>query len=223
MWKLLVGLAFTGGVVVVLAGLRSTTAKVQLLRRAGLVLMAAFTIVGVAWIASEAFVEPGGFRAVGLLALWLVPMTVLLAISWYRVAWATMLLGALVVVALGLGIWFAVDSASWRAFEGDNGPVRAISSFVLAAPLSLLGWRRPLPAGVLLVVLGAVPFALSAVGGSGGVGSLAAVSFPPAMTGVLYLVAEAMRRRASPIPGVPTPASARRAGETNHESRMAGL
>ena len=223
MWKLLVGLVFAGGVVLVLAGLRSTTDRVQLLRRAGVVLMAAFAILGAAWITAEAFEEPGGWRAVGVVGLWLVPLTLLLAISWYRVTWATMLLSALVAVVVGLSIWFAVDSASWRAFEDNNGPVRAVSSFVLAAPLALIGWRRPLPAGVLLVVLGAVPFALSAVGGFGGVGSITAVSLPPAMTGTLYVVAEAMQRRASPKPVVPTPASNRRAAGTNHGSRMAGL
>ena len=39
------------------------------LRRAGLVLMAAFTFVGVVWLVGEAFAEPGGWTAVGLVAL----------------------------------------------------------------------------------------------------------------------------------------------------------
>jgi hypothetical protein len=209
MWKFLVALAIAGAVVLVLARLRSTADRARFLRRAGLVLMAMFTVVGAVWIAAEAFADPGGWRAAGLVAMWLVPLVVLLAISWYRVTWATVLLGALTAGVVGLSVWFAVDPEAWRAFESNNGPVRAISSFVLAAPIALLGWRRPLPAGVLLVVLGVVPVALSAAGTFSGLGSLAVVSLPPVLTGILYLLAETVARRVS-APGVVPTAAARR-------------
>jgi len=203
MWKFLVVLAIVAAVVLLLAWSRTTVDRAQFLRRAGLVLMAVFTFVGAVWIAGEAFADPGGWRAAGLVAMWLVPLAVLLAISWYRLAWATVLLSALTAGVVSLSIWFAADSEAWRAFGNDNGPLRAIASFVLAAPIALLGWRRPLPAGVLLVVLGGVPVALSAASTLGGLGSLAAVSLPPVLTGILYLLADVIARGASARPMVP--------------------
>jgi hypothetical protein len=93
--------------------------------------------------------------------------------------------------------WFAADPEAWRVFENNYGPVRAMSSFVLAAPLALLGWRKPLPAGMLLVALGVAPVMLVAAGTFWGLGSLAVVSLPAVLTGILYLLAEAIARRAS--------------------------
>lgn len=214
MWTFLVAQAIVGAVVIVgavlvLARLGSTADRARFLQRVGLVLMAIFTVVGTAWLAAEAFTDPGGWNAAGLVAMWLVSLVVLLAIAWYRVAWATVLLGVLTAGVVILSVWFAVDPEAWQAFENNNGPVRAISSLVLAAPIALLGWRRPLPAGVLLVVLGVVPVALSAAGTFSGVKSLAAVSLPPVLTGILYLLAETVTRRASVPPAVPTAAARR--------------
>jgi hypothetical protein len=55
-----------------------------------------------------------------------------------------------------------------------------------------------------VVVLGVVPVALSAASTFGGLGSLAAVSLPPVLTGILYLLAEVIARGASARPVVPT-------------------
>lgn len=204
MWKLFVGLAVAAAVLLVLAWLRTAADRALFLRRAGLVLMAVFTVVGAAWIAAEAFADPGGWRAAGLVAAWLVPLTVLLAASRYRTDFAVVLLGALTAVAVGIGIWVAVDPEPWRAFENDNGPVRAIITFVLAAPIALLGWTWPRPAGVLLVVLGVVPAALAAAGTASGLGSLIVVGIPPALTGMLYLLADTVSKRPSATPTTPT-------------------
>jgi hypothetical protein len=206
MWKLLVAVVTVGALVLMLARLRTTANRARFLRQAGLVLMAMFTLVGVAWIAGEVFSDPGGWRAGGLVAMWFVPLAILLVISWYRVAWATVLLSVLTAGLVGVSIWFAADPEAWRAFENNNGPVRAIAAFVLAAPIALLGWRRPLPAGVMLLVLGLVPVTLSAAGTPSGIGSLAAVSIMPVLTGTLYLLAAAIARGASAHPDVPTTA-----------------
>jgi cytochrome bd-type quinol oxidase subunit 2 len=80
MWKFLVALATVGAVVLVLARLRSTADRARFLQRAGLVLTAIFTVVGAAWLAAEAFTDPGGWKAAGLVAMWLLPLAVLLAI-----------------------------------------------------------------------------------------------------------------------------------------------
>lgn len=211
MWKALIALAIVGGAVVfLLAGLRTTTDRPRFLRRIGLGLIAVSTFVGAVWIAAETFTDPGGWRGAGLVAMWLVPLVALSAIAWYRVAWATVLLGPLTAVVIALSTWFAIDPEAWRAFENDKGPIRAISTFVLAAPIAVLGLRRPLLAGVLLVVLGALPVAVSALVSAGGFGSLAAVSAPPVLAGILYVIGEAAAGRASTVPGVVPAAAAKR-------------
>jgi hypothetical protein len=209
MWKLLAGIAAAAAVLLILAWLRTAADRALFLRRAGLVLMAVFTVVGAAWIAAEASADSGGWQAAGLVATWLVPLAVLLAVSWYRTDFAVVLLSALTAVAVGIGIWFAVDPEPWRAFEHDNGPVRAVVTFVLAAPIALLGWTRPRSAGELLLVLGVVPVVLAAAGTLSGLGSLIAVSVPPTLTGTLYLLADTLAKRPSATPTMPTAAARR--------------
>jgi len=102
-------------------------------------------------------------------------------------------LTALLVVA---GIWFAVDSASWRTFENANGPVRAVAVLVVAFPAAVLGLKRTAVAGWLLLAVGFGPIALSALGSLAGVVSLSAISVIPLITGLLYLVAARMTRTA---------------------------
>jgi len=64
-----------------------------------------------------------------------------------------------------------------------------------------------LPAGVMLLVLGVVPITLSAAARPpSGIGSLAAVSTMPVLTGTFYLLAAAIARGASANPDVPTTA-----------------
>lgn len=209
MWKFLVALAILAAVVLVLARLRPPPDRMRFLQRAGLLLMATYTFAGAVWIAGEAFIDPGGWRAVTLVATWLVPLAVLLATAWYRVAWASVLLTALTVSVVGISIWYAVDPQAWQTFEDDSGPVRAITSFVLAAAIGLFGRRRPLLAGVLLVVLGVVPVALSTVGDVGRLGSLTAASLPPVLAGSLYLLAGVVGRSGTGTTAVPTTATRR--------------
>jgi hypothetical protein len=33
-----------------------------------------------------------------------------------------------------MSIWFAVNPQAWRSFEDRHGPIRAVITFVLAAP-----------------------------------------------------------------------------------------
>lgn len=198
MWKLLVVLVVAAGVVVLMAGLGATTDRARFLRRAGLGMMAGFTLVAAAWIVAEALTDPGRWQAVVLITTWLIMLALLLVISWYQLAWATPFLGVLTAIVVGLSIWFAADPDAWRAFENGTGPVRAAGTVVLAAPLALLGWRRPRPAGMLLIVLGVAPVGLSALGTVDGLGSLGAASIAPTLTGILYLLAGSAAARISP-------------------------
>jgi hypothetical protein len=197
MLGLLIILALAVAVAVVVSRLRTADAKARFLQRSGLVLMAVFTIVGALWIAAEAFDDPGGWQAAGMTAAWLVPLIGLSLVAWYRDAWATVVLTVLTTSAIGLNVWVIADPEWWRSFENDHGPVRAITSFALAAPVAVHGRTRPLPSGVLLLALAVLPMVMSAVGGVAGLGSLSVVSLPILATGVLYLSAAAITRRGS--------------------------
>ena len=67
------------------------------------------------------------------------------------------MLAGLTAATIVVSVWFAVDPGSWRSFEDDHGPVRAIAAFVLVLPLALLGRRRPRLAGWCLLAVGLMP------------------------------------------------------------------
>lgn len=178
------------------------TAHAMFLRRTGLTFLCVSTLFIGLFVVGETFADPGGWRAAGLTALWLLPMMALSVLAWYRPAWATIPLAILTAGTIALAIWFAADPAGWREFMDRTGPVRALVTFAITLPIGLLGWRKPLTGGVMLLVLGLAPVTVSLIGSGFGAASLIAVSTPPVITGVLYLLAEIIERRAaSPEPG----------------------
>lgn len=104
-----------------------------LLRRSGFGLMALSTVVFGAFIIGEAFADPGGWKAAGLLAAWAVPLAGLAALSWFRPGRAIYVLAVLRAALIGVSIWSALSPNAWRSSEDRNGPVRAVITFVLAA------------------------------------------------------------------------------------------
>lgn len=198
---------FTVGVLIALTAavlaLRRTddpVRRARSLRKAGLILTAAFSTFLALFIVGETFADPGGWRAVGYVGTWALPVTVLLWLAWFRPAVATSVSEVLVAIVFALYLWSAVASDAWRSFENSVGPVRTIVSFAIAAPLALLGWKRPFAAGVMLLLL-MVPPAVLLVSGPGVIGSsIFAVLSPATITGVMYLFASRFERG----PGVRT-------------------
>jgi hypothetical protein len=81
--------------------------------------------------------------------------------------------------------------------------------------LPVLGWRRPLPAAVLLLVATVLPMVFNILGSGAPLsaafgGSLSAATAPGAVTGMLYLLSVIFERQsvAHPAPpnAAPTPA-----------------
>ena len=173
--------------------------RARILRGAGFGVMALVTAVFGLFVTGEAFTDPGGWTALGLVAAWALPLAVLAALAWYRPGWAARLFAVLIAAVVGVSVWFAVDPQGWRVFEDRHGPIRAIISFVLAAAVALLGLKRTAVAGVLLLVLGVVPVVVSSLGSRLGFASLTVVSSAPLIAGVLYLWSAALAgRSASP-------------------------
>jgi hypothetical protein len=196
---LLVLLAVVIAVAALLMRGRGPAAHAMFLRRTGLTFVCVSTLFIGLFVVAESFADPGGWRAAGLTALWLLPMVSLSVLTWYRPDWATVPLAILTAGTIALAIWFAADPDGWREFtdQTGTGPVRALVTFAITLPIGLLGWRKPLTGGVMLLVLGLAPVTVSLIGSGFGAASLIAVSTPPALTGMLFLLAETIQRRAS--------------------------
>lgn len=177
-------------VVVVVAVRRDDGGRARLFRQLGLILMSGFAVTAALFIAGETFDDPGGWPAAGLVAAWTLPLAGLALLAWYRPTVGVRVLAAAVAVQLLILAGSLVAADAWRTFEDDVGPVRTLVSFAIAAPLGLLGWRLPRPAGSLLVLLGVAPFALVALSGEWPLAfaSLSVVSTPSVVAGMMYLL-----------------------------------
>jgi hypothetical protein len=173
----------------------------------GAAIMAAFTVLAGLFISGYALADPGGTEGLVLIVSWALPMAALAVLAWLRPAWATPALTVLTALLIAAGIWFAVDSASWRAFENANGPVRAVAVLVLAFPAAVLGLKRTPAAGWILLALGVGPIAFSTLGSLAGVVALSAISVVPLITGLLYLVAARVTHGAVSTENMPTSAA----------------
>ena len=160
----------------------------KILQIVALSLMGAIGLFMGMFIIGETLPDPGGWRGIGLVTLWLVPMVVVAAFAWVRPQWAQWLLVTLTAVVVGLLVWSAVAPQSWRDFENNNGPILAIAVFALAIPLTVLGWHRPLAAGSMLLLLGlTAPVALVIVSVTGGINGEEAVVPPQAALTLLMV------------------------------------
>jgi len=170
----------------------------RFLRLAGLILMALFTLFLGAFIVGDTFSDPGGWTAFGYVATWAVPIAVLAALAWFRPSLATIVLAVLLVGLFGMYIWSAVSPDAWGSFEDSHGPIRTIIAFAIGAPLALLGWKRPLAAGVLLVLLVLPPAILTLSGGEAISASILVATSPATVTGIFYLLAVKLGTRKPP-------------------------
>jgi hypothetical protein len=161
----------------------------RVLRIAALAWSILFTVAFSLFAAGYASEDPGGLEAVGLVALWVVPLAVLVAVALLRPAAAWWILLALVGVAVLVAGWQLVDPRSLRDWEFEHGPVTAIASYVPLVPLALVGRSRPLSAALMLLAVGVAPILAELRVAPFHMGSTQAVAVPMALTGVVLLVA----------------------------------
>lgn len=177
---------------------RDDNTRARLLRQAALGFIIGYAALAALFIAGETFDDPGGWAAVAMVLIWAVPLTALALTAWFRPAAGQALLGAATAASVALGVWYTVAPEAWRSFEDHTGPVRALVTFVVAVPLGLLGWHRPVQAGALLVTLGVVPVVLAGLTEPGralAATSLGIVSAPAVLVGALYLVSAGFAAR----------------------------
>jgi hypothetical protein len=178
--------------------------RARILRRAGFGLMVVFSSFFAAFVVGETFSDPGGWNAAALVVAWALPLLAFVALCWYRPALAVVVGSALVAGVVGMSAWFAASPHGWQAFENRNGPVRTIVVFVLSAGVAVLGLKRTSIAGVMLLVLGAVPWLVSSLGSDVGLATLGVASSPACIAGALYLASATMAGTTRPS-SVPSP------------------
>ncbi len=163
-------------------------------------LMALFGLLGGAFVLGEVFTDPGGWTAVWLSALWVVPLVGLSLFALLRPETAG---PVLVVVTAVVALFTLADSLLDIIPRDDWGPVAAIVVFTLGVTLAFLGLHRALLAGSLMVgialaqlvatLAGAAVHAAGDGAGAGLGGSSGVVVLPLLVIGALFVEAGRMQ------------------------------
>ncbi len=181
---------------------RHPTTRGRAVRLSAFCFLALVIVLFASFAVAETFADPGGWAALGWVSAWALPLLAIVALAWLRPGRSVPFFWAMTAVVLGLLLWAAADTSSWRAFEDDHGPVRTIVVFVLVAGLAVLGLNRPRDAGLMLVILGLAPSLMSLLGGPRG-GSLFVAVTPALLGGALYLMAAHLDGPTPPAPSGP--------------------
>ena len=174
------------------------TAVARALRYVAFAVMTLFGLFGGLFVVGYAVDDPGGWVAVGMTALWVLPLLALSVLAVRRPTTA----GPVFVAATTLVIAFTLADSTFGIVPRDDwGPVAAIVVFTIGVALGFLGLRRPALAGLLLMVAGLAQLVATAIGvavhaaddgpGPGAVltGSSGVVVLPLLLTGLLFLLA----------------------------------
>ena len=170
------------------------TALARLLYRLGLGLLLGFSGLAILFAAGETMGDPGGWKGMMLVGVWVVPMLGLALLAWQRPDRVERLLVILVAGAIAVDVWAAFAPHGWRSLEGGLGPVRAIVALALVGALTVFVPQRRVEAARLLLALGLVPLVLAQLRPGTGSAPLSAVSTPVVVAGGL-LVASALLER----------------------------
>jgi len=154
------------------------------------------------FLLGETMQDPGGWGAVAYIAMWAVPLGVLIGLALRRPAVARPLLLGLSVLPVLFSLWGVVDTTGWRDFQDGVGPIGAVLAMVLGTALAFLGRHdeQTLTAGVAMLVVTLVPALPLLAGAVGPAVSTLAAGLPIMIGGVLYVIAGVRMRshRAEP-------------------------
>lgn len=177
----------------------------RFLKRSGMAVMALFGSFFGLFVVGETIMDPGGWKAVGLIVSWFIPLVAIAALAWFRPSWGIPILAALTVAAIALMGWRAFDEGI-RELEDRIGPFTTIATIAVSVAATALGHPRARAAGIMLLALGSAPFLFW------GIANVEArlqttyllVSSPMVVAGLLYLLSDRVARRATP-PGMEEP------------------
>jgi hypothetical protein len=180
-------------------------------RRRSLLLGFAIALIGVPlafflmMLVGESITDLGAGPALATIGPWALAAIGYLALAWLRPDVALRILVVLTALPLSFGLWSTVDPASFGAWLDSVGPINLVAAQFLIGVAALVGLRRPRAAGMLIVVIAAVPALLPLVTigeGSSRVLIVGALSLPAFLAGVLMILA-GTPRFARREPGAP--------------------
>lgn len=196
-------------------------------RRRAVLLGFAYVLVGVPlaffalMLVGESVADLGAGPALAMIGPWALAAVGYLALARVRPDVTIWILAVLTALPLALAAWSTVDPVGFGAWLDQVGPLNLVASQFLIAIAVVVAWRRPRGAGVLIVVIAAVPALAPLVTIGEGLGRelvVAALSLPAFLAGVLMILAGtprfgARRPRASEPRPRDRDADADRAGE----------
>ena len=171
---------------------------------AGFSIMAAFGGFVVLMLAGESIQDPGGWRSVGLIGSWLVPLIVLCLLGYYRPEIGLPVLAVAALAPVAFGVLLLLDYDRWREFEDSVGPVSLVLSLVVDIGLACAGLHRPWAAGWLMLAVTIVPLMLAVIGAGEDwrrALTIGVALLPMVLSGALFVVAG--RRRGTDTAGSP--------------------
>ncbi len=186
----------------------------KFLRYVAFAAMLAFGVLGGLFAAGYAFEDPGGWAAVGLVALYALPVV---ALSGYAARRPQRAGRTLAVVTGVVACLVLLDAAVGLVDRDRVGPVDSMVVLMLGIALGFLGLQRPRLGGQLILAVALAQLASlfvratvhgagdgpplgAALGGSSGV-----VIVPMLLIGVLFLAAGSAETPTRPSPRSPDP------------------
>ena len=170
----------------------------SVLKWSGFAVMAAFAgFVGLILV-GYTIADVGGWDAVGLIALVVVPLALLCLLAYARPSVAVPVLAVGALAPIAFGVMYLLDYDRWSAWEDQHGPLSLVLLMAVAAPLAVLGLSRPAAAGSLMLAAALVPVLLETIGAGSDWArplSIGLVIVPGVVSAVLFLLAG--RERAS--------------------------
>lgn len=149
------------------------------------------------FLTAEILTDPGGWRAAGALAVWLLPTLAMTGIAFVRPGVGS------IIAMVGAAAFLLLNAASFifsdwfEELENSYGPVVLAIGLMIWLPACWLGFNRPRLAGVVLLLTIIAPalvgLSLMLAGGRSGVMvSFIVLTTPFIVAGVLLLVGAAL-------------------------------
>jgi uncharacterized membrane protein len=167
----------------------------KVLRALGIWGYIAFGVLALLFVLGETIDDPGTSNGPVLVASWLIPLAILMTLVLFKVPCLKQTMFGLAAVLLLASVWIAIDPHGWLDFKFTNGPVIGIATLVFTFVLAWYARSQQMLAGILMIVVSAVPLVVEAIA-QGFVhwgGSSVALQFPGVLAGILIWASSSER------------------------------
>ena len=144
------------------------------------------------FIVGETFDAPGGWPAVWMSLIWVIPLVILLTVAYTNPRFARPLFILLAFAIAISGLTQIIWAEEWREWKFAKGPVLGVATLVLCVSLAVWARHKSSIAGFLMLISAAIPLLAESVamGALRLGGSSAALSLPAVFVGILLMIAD---------------------------------